>query len=189
MAILKNATQQEFADFMGISQAEVSRLVKKGFLTRHASLGQWLKEYGLHMRDLAAGWKSDEGNLDLIHERARLAARQSEKLEIDTAKLRGSLFPSDVVIEIINLHNSTIRSRLLAMPARLKAQRPEMEIDAVIALTALIRETLFELTHVRLSPSIDERTRQYFSDLHAAAKSDGNGMGGRTFLSQSRIKR
>ena len=178
MAILKHATQQELADALGISQAEVSKLVKKGFLTRKASLGQLLIEYGRHMRDLAAGWKSDDGNLDLIHERARLAARQSEKLEIDTAKLRGTLLPSDVVIDIINFHNATIRSRLLAMPARLKAQRPEMEIDAVIALTALIRETLFELSHVRLPKDIDDRTRQYFSDLHASTKPDGNGVGG-----------
>ncbi len=178
MAILKHATQQELADALGISQAEVSRLVKKGFVTRHASLGQWLIEYGRHMREVAAGWKSEDGNLDLIHERARLAARQSEKLEIDTAKLRGSLLPSNVVIEIINFHNSTIRSRLLAMPARLKAQRPELEIDAVIALTSLIRETLIELSHVRLPKNIDDRTRQYFSDLHATTKPDGNGMRG-----------
>ncbi len=75
MAILKNATQQELADALQISQPEVSKLIHKGHLTKRASLGQWLIEYGRHMRDLAAGWKSDDGELDLIHERARLAAR------------------------------------------------------------------------------------------------------------------
>ncbi len=178
MAILKNCTQQELADTLQITQPEVSKLIKKGYLTKHASLGQWLIEYGRHMRDLAAGWKSEDGNLDLIHERARLAARQSEKLEIDTAKLRGDLLPRTIVTDILNFHNATIRSRLLAMPTRLKAQRPELEIDAVISLTALVRETLFELSHVRLPKDIDDRTRQYFSDLHASTKPDGNGVGG-----------
>ena len=178
MAILKNATQQQLAEALQIGQPRVSRLIQKGFLTKHASLGQWLIEYGRHMRDLAAGWKSEDGNLDLIHERARLAARQSEKLEIDTAKLRGDLLPRTIVTDILSFHNSTIRSRLLAIPARLKAQRPELEIDAIIALKALIDETLIELSHVRLPKDIDDRTRQYFSDLHATTKPDGNGMGG-----------
>ncbi len=178
MAILKNATQEQLAEALQISQQDVSRLIHKGFLTRSASLGQWLIEYGRHMREVAAGWKSQDGDLDLIHEKARLAARQSEKLEIDTAKLRGDLLPKNIVTDILNFHNATIRSRLLAMPSRLKAQRPELEIDAVIALTALIRETLNELSHVRLPQTVDDGTRQYFSDLHAAAKSDGNGMGG-----------
>ncbi len=178
MTILKNATQEQLADALQISQQEISRLIQKGYLSKRASVGQWLIEYGRHMREVAAGWKSDDGELDLIHERARLAARQAEKLEIDTAKLRGDLLPRNIVTDILNFHNATIRSRLLAMPARLKAQRPELEIDAIIALTALVHETLNELSHVRLPQTIDDGTRQYFSDLHAAAKADGNGMGG-----------
>ena len=178
MAILKNATQQQLADALQISQAEVSRLIQKGYLSKRASVGQWLIEYGRHMRDLAAGWKSEDGDLDLIHERARLAARQSEKLEIDTAKLRGDLFPKQTVIKVLGFQYTNIRSKLLTIPARIKAQRPELEIDAIIALKGLIDETLIELTHIQLPGDIVEGVQRYYHDLHTATKPDGNGMGG-----------
>jgi hypothetical protein len=64
----KAATREEFARLMEISHQDVTKLVLKGILTRGAPIGQWLVEYGRHMRKVAAGWQSEEG-YDLIAER------------------------------------------------------------------------------------------------------------------------
>ena len=180
MATSDKATQEQFAKVMGISQPDVSRLIRKGVLTRGKPIGVWLVEYGRHMREVAAGRKpesEEEGDFDLVRERARKAARESEKLEIETAKLRGELLPKQAITDALGKQYSAIRSRLLAIPVRIKAQRPELEVDAVKALKALIDETLIELSHVQLPRDITEGVRRYYSDLHAPAKPNGNGMG------------
>lgn len=172
----KDTTQEQFAKLVGITQPAVSQLIRKGVLTRGQSIGRWLQEYISNLREQAAAHKSDEGQ-DIIKERARLAARQSEKLEIETARLRGELIPRQAVADILGFHNSTIRSRLLAIPARLKSQHPELQTSAVVALKILIDETLTELSHVRFPSDIDEQTRQYFSDLHSTTKPNGDAVG------------
>src|ERR1044071_4556958 len=64
----KQATREEFARLMEITHQDVTKLVLKGVLTRGAPIGQWLVEYGRHMKKVAAGWQSDAG-FDLIGER------------------------------------------------------------------------------------------------------------------------
>ena len=58
-----------------ISQPEVSQLIRKGVLTRGASLKQWYKEYLDNLRKVAQGWSSRDGLLDRIQEAALLDRR------------------------------------------------------------------------------------------------------------------
>lgn len=179
------ATQGEFARLIshgaaeghGLSQPAVHKLISKGVLSQGGTLADWLVQYARHMRDLAAGWKSEEG-FDLVHERARLSRRQSEKLEIDIAAKRGELIPTRAVADAINFSNVTIRSRLLALPSRFKSLRPALSAKDVDVLDSLVREILTELSNARFPADIAEHTRQYFSDLHAAAEAKTQRVGG-----------
>lgn len=157
MAILKNATQEKLADALQISQQDVSKLIRKGFLTKGASLGQWLIEYGRHMREVAAGWKSQNGDLDLIQEKARLAKAQSEKTEFELKKSRSEFLPKNLIIHFMESRFAIVRGRLLSLPSRMKGMVPELPVSAFIKMTDLIREVLTELSHDRIPPEMREK--------------------------------
>ena len=180
----KSPTQEQFARLVGITQQEVSSLMRKGTLTRGGTVGQWLQEYLKNLRAQAAGHKSSEG-LDLIQERARLAARQSEKLEIEVAKQQGELLPIAAAIEAINFSNVTVRSKLLAIPSRFKSICSTISPKNIDLLDSLVREVLTELSDVRFPREIAERAGQYFSDLHASPKTNGQSMGRSVSSTQS----
>src|SRR5687767_13174482 len=143
-----DTSQDQFARLVGITQAQVSQLIRKGVLTRSASVAVWLHEYLRNLREQAAGRKSSEGH-DLVAERARLSARMAEEKEIQLAKLRGELMPVAVVVDVLNFSHATIRSKLLAFTSRLKSQRSNLGPQDLAAADALIRETLNELVNVR----------------------------------------
>ena len=174
----KASSQEKFAQLVGITQPAVSQLIRKGVLTRGASIGQWHREYLENLRKLAAGFKSDYIDLDLIKERARLAARQSEKLEIELAEKRHDLVPIAAIASALNFLNGTIRSKLLAFPSRMKSLCPELTTRELTRATDLIHEVLTELSHERFPPNIRDIARQYFSDLHATASDNGKRVGG-----------
>lgn len=168
----KNITQVEFAKIMGISKQAVSKLVAKGVLSKRAKVATWFVQYGKHMAQVAAGWQSREG-FDLIGERARLAARQSEKLEIELAQSRDELIPIEAIAKALSFVNAAIKSSLLVIPSRLKSQCPVISVEQIKVLENLIRETLINLSHERFPPAVREIARTYFSYLHGAAKVNG----------------
>ena len=80
MAQRQDTTQEQFARLVGISQPEVSQLIRKGVLTRGGTTAQWHKEYLDNLRKVAAGWQSQTGLLDRIQEAALLDRRKREEL-------------------------------------------------------------------------------------------------------------
>ncbi|HMF51155.1 MAG TPA: hypothetical protein VK603_21040 [Candidatus Saccharimonadales bacterium] len=82
----KAATREEFARVMGISHQAVTEHVRKGVLTRGATVAQWLVEYGKHHAAVAAGWQSNNGAVDRILEAALLDRCKREEIEIRIAK-------------------------------------------------------------------------------------------------------
>src|SRR5918996_1294672 len=120
----KRATREEFARLMEISHQDVTKLVLKGVLTRGAPMGQWLVEYGRHMKKVAAGWQAAEGGYDLIAERARLAAHLADKAALDVKRQVNEVVPIAAVKEAFAFQHGTIRSKLLALPSRYRSMVP-----------------------------------------------------------------
>lgn len=172
-------TQQTFARLVGISQPEVSQLIRKGVLTRGGTAAQWHKEYLDNLRKVAAGWQSKTGQLDRIQEAALLDRRKREEIEIKLAERKGELLPVAAIVEALSSINAAVRSKLLALPNRIKSNNPQMTPRQVDQLDQSVREILTELSDVRLPPSFRDVAEQYFSRLHAAAETDDQPVGRR----------
>ena len=170
-------TQEEFARLVGISQPEVSQLIRKGVLTRGGTRAQWHKEYLDNLRKVAAGWQSQSGLLDRIQEAALLDRRKREELDIKLAKLRGELLPVDAVVEALTFVHSAVRSRLLALPNRIRSLNASMTPRQVDQIEETVREILNELSNVRLPADFHQVTERYFSRLHATDETKGKRVG------------
>jgi phage terminase Nu1 subunit (DNA packaging protein) len=177
MAQPHSTTQEQFAKLVGISQPEVSQLLRKGVLTRGATTAQWHREYLDNLRKVAAGWQSQSGMLDRIQEAALLDRRKREQIEIKLAESKGDLLPVAAVVEALSFINSAVKSKLLALPNRIRSMNPQMTPRQVDDLDASVREILTELSNVRLPPSFRAVTEQYFSTLHTTAKAKNKRVG------------
>lgn len=163
---------------MEISHQDVTKLVLKGVLTRGAPIGQWLVEYGRHMKRVAAGWQSADGGLDLVAERARLAKMQADMIAVELDRKRAGLIPAQAMGEALNFLNGTIRAKLLALPSRYRSLTPGITATQYAALDGLIREILTELSTERFPPVVRRVAEQYLGELSAAAAANGKRMGG-----------
>jgi phage terminase Nu1 subunit (DNA packaging protein) len=129
------------------------------------------------MKRVAAGWQSQEGD-DLIAEKARLAANQADHVALLVAHKRGEVVPIPAMGEALNFLSATIRAKLLALPARYRSLAPGVSITQYTILDGLIREILSELAAERFPPVVRRMAEQYFSELSAAAKTNGQPVGG-----------
>lgn len=182
-------TQEQLATLLGCSQQWIAKLKAKGALTRWDNLGALLVEGWKHSAAEASGRVSDTSELDLVAERARLAARQSEKLELELAKLRGELIPEEIIAEHFNSFAFAIRAKLLALPSRYRSQFPMLTPRQVDALDSAVREILQELSVERFPAEYREKIRLRLAELHATAKTDSGPVGGRASVSEPRGKR
>lgn len=177
MAKSKLPTQDQFAKLVNISQPEVSKLLRKGTLTRGATIGQWLNEYIGNLRALASHHKSDDG-LDVVREGALLKRAQREEIEIKLAQLRHDLWPVAAIAKVLGQHNTNAKNRWLAMPSTFKSVCPHIAARDIDRLDSLVRENLSETVNDQLPANIDRMVQRYFEELHAAAEADGQSMGG-----------
>ena len=113
----------EVASHLGLSVTRVSQLISADILPkaprgRH-DLAACRLAYLEHLREIAAGRGSRDGGLDLVAERARLAAAQSEKVERENAVAAGEFLPrGEVHIAVVSAF-ALVRSKILALPSRL----------------------------------------------------------------------
>lgn len=175
----KKVTQQQLADLLGESQQAVQQFFAKGILTRGDDLVQSLVKYARHMREVAAGRQPLNGSVDRMLEAALLDRTKREEIEIRIAEKRGALIPDDV---FITGHAETfvaIKTRLLAMPTRLRARREHWTSDDVTAVEDEIRDTLTELSDDRFPRSIRDRLAAVRSSLPARPKTNRQPVGRR----------
>jgi phage terminase Nu1 subunit (DNA packaging protein) len=185
----ESSSQEQFAKMVGITQPAVSQLIRKGVLTRGANIVVWMRQYCENLRKQAAGWQSQDGQLDLIAERARLAKRQSEKLEMENEERRKELLPRAAIGEQFGYLVATIRTKLLALPNRFRSLSPQLSVKQVDVLDRLVREILTELSNERFPADIQTIIDEYFSTLHAATEKNGKPVGGPSPDSEPGVKR
>jgi len=176
MADGKSNTQEQFAKLVKISQPEVSKLIRKGTLTRGAPIGQWFNEYIDNLRAQAAQHKSEDG-IDAVREGALLKRAQREEIEIRLAQLRNELWPVAAIARVLHQHNTNAKNRWLSLPQIYKSICPHIASRDIDRLDNLVRENLSESINDQLPPGIVELVQQYFAELHAAAQIDGQPMG------------
>jgi len=152
------AKQSEVAKHLGLSVTRVSQLVKAGILPKSArgqhDVDASRTAYLAHLRAVAAGRGSRDGTgLDLVVERARLAAAQAARVERQNAVEAGEFLPRSEVHTAVTASFRRVRSKLLAMPARLApVLAPAMSpAQAQRILKATIYEALNELASTRVT--------------------------------------
>lgn len=143
-------TAQQIAELLGVTVQAVRNQADQGFMVRADKRGRFLLEpsirkYCAHLRDMASG-RGDPGSAaSLAQERAKLAARQSELAELKAAQMRGELVPAVDVEARWRGALAGLRSRLLAVPSRVRTRRPHLSREEIEAVEQEIREALTEL--------------------------------------------
>ncbi len=160
------ATQKQLAERFGVTQQAISQLVQKSVLTPGADLDQWTREAWKYMTDCAAGRHGP-----LAESRTRLAARQSEKIEIELATKRGELAPLNIIAEAVFIPLvQAIRTKILAYPSRARALDSSFTARQIDILDNLGREVLTELGEERLPAAFRRRVENFYARLHANAE-------------------
>jgi phage terminase Nu1 subunit (DNA packaging protein) len=114
------ATNDEVASHLGISPTRVSQLKSAGILPearrRANNLDSCRVAYLEHLREIAAGRQSrDGGGLDLVEQRARLAAAQALMTERKNTIAEGEFLERRGVHIMATSSFAIVRSRLLGI--------------------------------------------------------------------------
>lgn len=144
------ASQQDIADHLGISQSAVSALVRADVFEKRPRGGFDLDEcrtaYLRRLREEAAGRAAqgdrEDGDLDIVAERARLAKEQADRLEMENALRRQELVEFDHFVARVGQLLATVRTRLLALPAECAVQWAAAQTPAVAE--AVIRDVVYQ---------------------------------------------
>jgi hypothetical protein len=114
-----------------------------------------------HLTAIASGRKSVSGGLDITVERSRLTKEQADKVARENAKAAGELLPRNEVEAGILFILSNVRTRFLAMPAKLG---PEVAIKKTAAecadiLTGGVYDCLEEVAEIEITRNLKVATK------------------------------
>ena len=138
----------DLCNLLGITPAALTGLVKRDLAVKLGhdayDLAETVGRYVEHLRGTASGRGGEEQVLTLTGERARLARAQADAVELKNATARGALVKAEDVTRAWADILRTVRSRVLAVPSRL---RQSLALDAATA-EALDRELRAALTEL-----------------------------------------
>ena len=148
-ATAETASATELAAVLGLSARRVRELAEAGVLKRRGrgryDAAEATRDYARHLREVAAGRAAatgGDGGLDLVEQRARLAAAQADRAELELAARRGQLVDAEQVkAGFVNMV-TTAKTRLMGVPSKAKARIPTLTVRDIEALEDLITEAL-----------------------------------------------
>lgn len=123
-------SHKAIAQHLDLSQRTVRDLVERDVFAPAAGLEAVRIAYIRHLREIAAGRASDDGDLDLVAERARLAKEQADRISMENALRRGELVDAAEVEGWLVSLLSGVVVQLRAIPAK---AAPEAHGAATIA--------------------------------------------------------
>lgn len=139
----------DLCDLLGISPAMLSELKKRGIAVHYSKdaydLAQTVRAYVTHLRGTASGRGGEDQVTSLTSQRARLAKEQADAVAIKNKKLRGELVEASEVERAWSDILRQLRARVMAIPARIRADLPMIEASTVQAFDRALRDTLTEL--------------------------------------------
>jgi len=138
----------ELAQLLGISARTVRELAAREIIPRgergQYPLAEGVAAYCRHLREQAAGRADAEGT-DLVAERAKLAAAQRRRIELQIEAEERRLVNADQVKARFIGMVTAAKNRLLAVPSKAKSRIPTLTVADVEVLEALVAEALEEL--------------------------------------------
>lgn len=140
---------KDLCDLFDISPAALADLKKRGIAVhiKHDTydLTATTRAYVQHLRGVASGRGGEDHILSLTIERARLAKEQADAQALKNAKLRGELVAASEVERVWADALRQLRARLLAIPARIRSELPDIDAGTIAALDRALRATLSEV--------------------------------------------
>ncbi|WP_245731569.1 terminase small subunit [Loktanella fryxellensis] len=103
------------------------------------------RRYIASLRETASGRGGEEQVLNLTSERARLAREQADAQALKNAVLRGEYVPASEVERAWADTLRALRSRLLAVPSRLRQSMQHLTTSDVTMIDRELRDALQEL--------------------------------------------
>jgi terminase small subunit / prophage DNA-packing protein len=151
---LDEVTAAELSEWIGASERTVRELAGREIIVRTGRgkyrLQASVAGYVAHLREVAAGRGPATGPsaLDLVAERARLAAEQADAQAMKNDVTRGLVVPVAVAAEDLGRRCARIRTRLLAIPSEtaVRVQRAKTAPEAEAIIRDVIYEALEELS-------------------------------------------
>lgn len=146
--------------------------------------GEWLKRQ--FRREAGA---TDDGQVyDYAIERARLTKAQADKTELESAELRGEMVRVPEVVDEWWRQTSAAKARLLSTPSKVapRARTADSDEAAAKLIEAEILEALQELSDDGLPDRTRSRRQRGKNGVEAAAKVDGERVGGHVPPAKSR---
>ena len=123
-------TQTAFAEFIGVDQSLISRLISDGWLVETGTALEWLHQYVHRLREQAAGRMGDSPDgLDPAQESAALKRAQREGQEIKNAVLRGEYASISLLAEVVATASQSVSERFEQIPGILRKTCPDMTED------------------------------------------------------------
>lgn len=95
--LLAQPSQQAFGDLVGVSQQAVADMLKRGVISPGDTMAGWLSSYCGHLREAAAGRSGS-----LVYERARLAAAQADRVELQNRVARSEYAHIDTLGDVLS---------------------------------------------------------------------------------------
>src|SRR5687768_8072327 len=89
-------SQESLSQLTNLSQQRISQFQRRGTIDRGENLISATRKIIAHLGEIAAG-RRGSGPLDLVQERARLAAEMADKTNFELRKARGEFVPGSLV--------------------------------------------------------------------------------------------
>lgn len=139
----------DLCNLLRITPAALTGLVKRDLAVKLGhdayDLAETVGRYAEHLRGTASGRGGEEQVLTLTGERARLARAQADAQELKNATLRRELVPAAEVERAWADTLRGLRSQLLAVPSRIRADLGHITPADVAQIDRIMRDTLAEL--------------------------------------------
>ncbi|WP_424989720.1 DNA packaging protein [Fluviibacterium sp. S390] len=142
---------KDLCTLLDISSGALSELKAKGIAV-HLShdaydLCATVGGYVRHLRAMAAQWGTEDQAANLTAERARLAKEQADAQALKNGVARAELVKADEVVREWAEVLRKIRAGVLAVPARLRGEIPDLTAAELEKIDREIRSTLEGLAH------------------------------------------
>ncbi len=103
--------------------------------------------------------KDDHRTENLTEQRARLAAAQADKYELEVEQLRGALVPAAAILEAWEPIIGAARAKVLGLPSKLKTAIPKLTDKDLAKVKTLVRQVLEDLANGGLPKRIKRGRR------------------------------
>lgn len=141
----------DLCSILDISPAMLSDLKKRGIAIHRGhdayDLSQTVRSYVIHLRGVASGRGDAEHAANLSAERARLAKEQADAQALKNGVARGEFVKAEAVTREWGEVLRKVRSRVLAVPSRLRSALPHLTTRDVAEIDREMRTALEELAH------------------------------------------